>query len=283
MSTLGRRSSGFVAPRRPAAIGLDITVPDEHEIRRAIDRGEIVVHYQPVVNLVDGSIVAVEALARWEHPGRGMLAPNLFIPAAERSGLIGALGEAILEQSCEQVARWRRAGRDLALSVNLSAHQLRDGCLPTRLAAILDRTGMDPRQLWLEITETALVDDRDHAGAGLWKIHELGPRLAIDDFGTGWGSLTYLCQFPIDALKIDRSFVGRLEARVNVAIVKSVITLGQELELHVVAEGIETAEQRDHLIEFGCTEGQGFLFGRPAAPDNVFGDGHFLHARSRAV
>jgi diguanylate cyclase len=283
MSTLGRRSPGIVAQRRPAAIELDVAAPDEHEIRRAIDQGEIVVHYQPVVNLGDGSIVAVEALARWEHPERGMLAPNLFIPAAERSGLIGPLGEAILEQSCEQVARWRRAGHDLALSVNLSAHQLRDGRLPTRLAAILDRTGMDPQQLWLEITETALVDDRDHTGAALWKIRELGPRLAIDDFGTGWGSLTYLCQFPIDALKIDRSFVGRLEERVNVAIVKSVITLGQELELHVVAEGIETVEQRDHLIEFGCTEGQGFLFARPSAPDGMFGDRQHCDARSHVV
>jgi EAL domain-containing protein (putative c-di-GMP-specific phosphodiesterase class I) len=199
------------------------------------------------------------------------LAPAEFIEAAERSGLIGQLGEVVVDKACAQAQIWRRAGLNLYLSVNVSARQLADGSLPARLADTMTRTGMGPGELWLEITETALVEDFDQARKALRQIDALGVHVSIDDFGTGWASLTYLREFPVAALKIDRLFVDGLCTRASdLAIVKSILGLGLELGLEVVAEGIETSEQRALLLQLGCETGQGYFFGWPRPPDELF-------------
>ncbi|HWM19884.1 MAG TPA: EAL domain-containing protein, partial [Ilumatobacteraceae bacterium] len=180
------------------------------------------------------------------------------------------LGEIVLEKACAQAQLWRDEGLDLYLSVNMSARQLADECLPTRLAGIVTRTDTGPGQLWLEITETALVEDLDQARKALRQIDELGVRVSIDDFGTGWASLTYLREFPVHALKIDRLFVNGLgNESSDLAIVKSILALGRELGLDVIAEGIETLDQRAILCELGCETGQGYFFGRPTPPDEL--------------
>jgi PAS domain S-box-containing protein len=241
------------------------------EIRRALANDEFMVHYQPVVRLDDGTPIGVEALARWNHPTRGLLLPADFIDEAERSGLICGLGEVVLEKACTQMQQWRCAGLELYLSVNVSTRQLADECLSTRLADLMKRTQMQPDELWLEITETALVEDFDRARTGLRQIDELGVHMSIDDFGTGWASLSYLREFPVHALKIDRVFVDGFCSRPSdLAIVKSIIGLGRELGLEVVAEGISTLDQRALLYQLGCEIGQGYLFGRPTAPEQLF-------------
>ncbi|MCU1503872.1 MAG: hypothetical protein JWM12_3226, partial [Ilumatobacteraceae bacterium] len=234
------------------------------DLRRGLANDELVVVYQPIVRLDDATPVGVEALVRWDHPTRGLLLPGEFIEVAERTGLIDQLGALVVELACRQVQQWRAAGIDLYLSVNVSARQLADVCLPARLADILQRTGLNPEQLWIEITETALVEDLEQARTGLHQIDELGVHVSIDDFGTGWASLTYLHEFPVHALKIDQVFVDGLGRRpCDEAIVKSIIGLARELGLDVVAEGIETLDQRALLYQLGCEKGQGYLFGVP--------------------
>jgi PAS domain S-box-containing protein len=243
------------------------------EIRRGLVNDEFTVHYQPVVRLDDGTPVGVEALARWNHPTRGLLLPAEFIDEAERSGLICGLGEVVLEKACAQAQLWRTAGLKLHLSVNVSTRQLADERLSIWLADLLARTEMHPEELWLEITETALVQDFDQARAGLRQIDQLGVHVSIDDFGTGWASLSYLREFPVHALKIDRVFVdGFCERPNDLAIVKSIIGLGRELGLEVVAEGISTLDQRALLYQLGCEIGQGYLFGVPRPPEQLFGE-----------
>lgn len=252
--------------------GDDRERPEEldKEIRGGIRRGEFTVHYQPVVHLESTSCTGVEALVRWQHPTRGLLLPGAFIAAAERSGAIVELGELVLNTACRQAQLWRRAGHDVHLSVNLSARQLSDEHLPERLAGVMAVTSMPAGKLWLEVTETALVNDIVQARAVLREIDELGARISIDDFGTGWASLTYLREFPVRLLKIDGTFVQGLgESASDAAIVRSIISLGRELKLAVVAEGIETVEQRDQLLHLGCELGQGYLFGRPQPPEEL--------------
>jgi EAL domain-containing protein (putative c-di-GMP-specific phosphodiesterase class I) len=230
-----------------------------------------VVHYQPIVELAAGTAIGVEALVRWNHPTRGLLYPADFVDAAERLGMIGDLGEVVLESACNQLVSWRRQGRDLSLAVNVSALQLIDHQFTRRLEAIITRTGIEARHLWLEITETALVEDVAQATVALRAIDALGVRIAIDDFGTGWASLTYLREFPVHALKIDRTFVDGLGCRLrDQAIVRSIIQMGLELGLDVIAEGIETSEQQAALVALGCTTGQGYLFARPAPAETLF-------------
>jgi PAS domain S-box-containing protein len=241
------------------------------EIRRGLDRDEFIVHYQPIVSLDDGTAIGVEALVRWNHPTRGLLLPDAFIDAAEQSELICDLGELVLRKACLQAQRWRGAGLKLYLSVNVSARQLADESLPARLAHIMRMTGMQPAQMWIEITETTLVQDLDQARTGLRQIDELGVHISIDDFGTGWASLTYLREFPVRALKIDRVFVHGLDSpSCDLAIVKSIIGLGRELGLDIVAEGIETLNQRAVLYQLGCEKGQGYFFGAPGPAEELF-------------
>jgi EAL domain-containing protein (putative c-di-GMP-specific phosphodiesterase class I) len=234
------------------------------EVRRGLEHGEFVVHYQPVVRLDDRRWVGVEALARWRHPELGLLMPAAFSDAFDDTDLSLDLGYAILGAACRQSQAWRRAKRELHVAVNLSGRQLSDPSLPARLEGLLAETSMPRGALWLEVTETSLVEDLELAARMTRQIDDLGICLSIDDFGTGWASLTYLRQFNVHALKIDRSFVEELgsERRAE-AIVRSVVSLGAELDIAVVAEGVETEHQRELLIRLGCAVGQGYLFGRP--------------------
>ena len=248
--------------RRRTGLRVDPTVAAQ--IQEATANSEFIVHYQPVVQLADQVVVGVEALARWQHPKRGLLPPDAFIDDAERSGHIIQLGQNVLQIACNQARVWHDEGEDVYLAVNLSCVQLFDDRLPERLAETLAATGLPAGKLWLEITETSLVQDLDKATRSLHMIRDLGVSISIDDFGTGWASLTYLRQFPVNALKIDRLFVAGLGLRTrDAAITHSIISLADELGIAVVAEGIETAEQAAALIEMGCRFGQGFLFGRP--------------------
>lgn len=243
---------------------------DEAEIRRGLERGEFEVYYQPVVSLADSHIISVEALARWNHPDRGILTPAFFIDAAERSGVILELGRVVFNQACQQTAAWRRAGINLEVAVNLSTRQLADPALFDDIIATLAASELDPAALWLEVTETALVEDLEQATDLLDRLADLGIRIAIDDFGTGWASLTYLKQFPVHALKIDQIFVDGIDHNPqDAAIARSILTLGQELDMIVIAEGVETVAQQCALQALGCTIGQGFLFGKPTPAAQV--------------
>ncbi|MEY2456838.1 MAG: diguanylate cyclase, partial [Acidimicrobiaceae bacterium] len=211
-----------------------------------------------------------EALVRWNHPDRGLLLPGSFIDAAERTGLIVELGRTVFHEACRQTAEWRRAGIDLGVAINLSARQLSDVALFDDISAMLTVTGLDPDALWLEVTETALVEDVSQAADVLHRLAATGIGITIDDFGTGWASLTYLKQFPVSALKIDRSFVTDIDLNPqDAAIARSILSLGEELDLVVVAEGIETVPQQQALQALGCMIGQGFLFGRPVPAAEV--------------
>ena len=237
------------------------------ELRRGIERGEIVPYFQPIVDLESGRVLGYEVLARWLHPDRGMLPPSEFLPLAEETGLLIELGARILRDSLAQLAQWRAAGHAFSkctLSVNVGTRQLIDPNFHNVVVDALAETGIDANSLWLEITETALLADVKAATVALRDLRSLGLHLSVDDFGTGYSSLTYLKRFPVEAIKIDRSFVAGLglEAE-DTTIVEAVVRLGQALGLHVVAEGIESPLQLSRLRDLGCDRGQGYLFGRP--------------------
>ncbi|MGZ4708005.1 MAG: EAL domain-containing protein [Acidimicrobiales bacterium] len=236
------------------------------DLRRGLAAGEFEVAYQPIVRLADRSLLAVEALARWRHPTRGLLTPAAFIDLAERTGAIVELGQQILESACAQQQIWRTSGHDLHLSVNLSTLELADSELPERIEEIMVAHDVPVGALWLEVTETSLISDIEQAKAVLERTEMLGACMLIDDFGTGWAGLTYLREFPVQAIKIDTTFVAGLgaEARAR-AVVRSILTLGRELGHVVIAEGIETEAQLAHLVSLGCRAGQGYLFGHPVA------------------
>jgi EAL domain-containing protein (putative c-di-GMP-specific phosphodiesterase class I) len=241
------------------------------ELRRGIERDEFEVYVQPQADLRTGRIVSAEALVRWRHPERGLLLPQDFIPVAEESGLIVLLGERVLRIACEQAAQRERQGlRSVRIAVNLSAVQFHEPGLAGTVSKALDDTGLDPRLLELEITETAAMH---HAALAVEVMHDLvslGITLSLDDFGTGYSSLRYLKEFPIHALKVDRSFVSGVTFDANsAAIVAAVVAIGHALELKVIAEGIETREQLISVTERGCDWYQGFLLGRPM-PSEAF-------------
>ena len=241
----------------------------ERELRHALAAGELTMHYQPGVRLTDGRVIGFEALLRWNHPERGLLYPAEFLPVAEETGLIADIGLWGLEEACGQLAAWNDRhpewGR-LVISVNLSARQLADRDLAVKVAAIAERTGVDPSTLAVEITESVLVDDPPLAIGTLRELRNLGLTLALDDFGTGYSSLLHLKRFPIQVLKIDRSFVNEIDVdEEDAAIVESVVMLARTLGLIVVAEGVERTEQAEHLLEIGCGLGQGFWWS-PALP-----------------
>jgi EAL domain-containing protein (putative c-di-GMP-specific phosphodiesterase class I) len=239
----------------------------EIELRRALSQGELRVYYQPIVSLADRSISGVEALARWQHPTRGLVSPLEFIPLAEDTGLIIPIGQWVLEQACQQVRVWRDQHPSLAslvVSVNLSARQFQRADLVSEIKRAAREAGLEPSALKLEITESTVMQDPERAAATLRELKALGFQLAIDDFGTGYSSLSYLKRFPVDTLKIDRSFVDGLGADTqDSAIVRSVVELAQALDVSVTGEGIETAIQESELRTLGCDGGQGFLFARP--------------------
>jgi diguanylate cyclase (GGDEF)-like protein len=239
----------------------------ENALHRALDRGEFVMHYQPIVQMATGALHGVEALARWEHPHRGLVMPGEFIEAAEETGLIITLGAWAFEAACRQSAAW---GGLTMMSVNLSARQCGHPELVATFGEILRRTGADPASVCLEITETALMEDVETSTATLSALKELGLTLALDDFGTGYSSLRALQHFPVDVVKIDRSFIAPIEHDPQeAAIVAAVISLSHALGLRTVAEGIETIAQVDRLRALGCDLAQGFYFAKPAPPDEV--------------
>ena len=237
------------------------------ELRRGLERGEVVPYFQPIVDLDGGQVVGFEVLARWRHPDRGLLLPSQFLPMAEEAGLMVDLGGRVLRDSLAQLAHWRAVGlrfADCTLSVNVATQQLIDGSFLDLVHDALGETGIDAGSLWLEITETALMADTQAAGNALRDLRGLGLHLSVDDFGTGYSSLTYLKRFPVEAIKVDRSFVTGLGLEADdTSIVEAVVRLGHSLGLSVVAEGVETPLQLNRLRELGCDKGQGYLFGRP--------------------
>ena len=238
------------------------------ELRDAIASGEVDIEVEPVVDLLDGRVVSAEALVRWHHPTRGTLRPDLFLPLAERNGLIGPLTSLVLDHAVAACASWRAQGLDIGISVNLSARSLLDATLPSMVAETLARHGLPSDCLVLEITETILLSDADRALGLLADLRGLGARLSLDDFGTGYSSLTHLSELPIQQLKIDRSFVSQVhEAGRDRAIVAAVADLARHIGLEVVAEGIETAETAQRLAELGCQLGQGHFFSTSMAAD----------------
>ena len=243
----------------------------ETELRRALDRGELRLHYQPQVDLRSARIVGLEALVRWEHPERGLVPPGSFIPIAEETGLILPIGRWVLETACRQASIWRadaEIGLDLVMAVNLSPRQFRHPRLVQDVGQVLAESGLDASGLEVEITEGTAMGDADATVKTLEHLKAIGIRLAIDDFGTGYSSLGYLKRFPIDVLKVDRSFVAGLPAnRGDAAIVRAVVGLTRALGLKAVAEGVETKEQLAELRGLGCDQGQGYLFGRPTATE----------------
>ncbi|HEY7960677.1 MAG TPA: EAL domain-containing protein [Solirubrobacteraceae bacterium] len=229
----------------------------------ALQRGEFVLHYQPVLDLRSGDVAAVEALIRWAHPQLGLLPPREFIPAAESSGQIVAVGAWALEQACLQSCAWRRVGLSVPTAVNLSARQFSAPDLVENVDRILRRTGLDPAMLELELTESMFADP-DASTVVLECLRGLGVRVAIDDFGTGFSSLSYLTRFPLDTIKIDRSFIEQATHDPHAeTVVGFVIAMAHELDLRVVAEGVETELQEQLLARKGCDLLQGFLYGPP--------------------
>lgn len=252
----------------------------ESELREALANGELLLYYQPKVSLRSGRIVGAEALLRWRHPVRGLISPGVFIPVAEETGLIMELGNWVIEEACRQIRRWREA--DLAMppvAINLSARQFDRG-LPQRMADALERHGVHPGQVMLEITESLLVRGADSVIAIMNELVAMGLALALDDFGTGYSSLAYLKKFPISTLKIDRAFVtGLPHEEDDCAIARAIVTMAQQMRQEIVAEGVETREQMAFLRELGCDQLQGYLFSQPipaADFERMMGDGHRL-------
>src|SRR5205085_3512021 len=255
-------------------------------LRGVETRDELRLDYQPIVDLGDGSIVAVEALVRWQPPEGHVLMPSEWIDLAEETGDIVPIGRWILREACRQARDWQiRLDRpDLRMSVNLSARQFLEHDIVSTVRAVLEETGLPARSLMLEITESGLMRRTQATIARLGQLRELGAHLAIDDFGTGYSSLSYLERFPIDVLKIDRTFVSSVATGPS-PIARAVIDLGRTLDLEVIAEGIEHVEQARLLADLGCTYGQGFLFARPVGPaaiEAMLGEGKGI-ARSAAT
>jgi EAL domain-containing protein (putative c-di-GMP-specific phosphodiesterase class I) len=238
----------------------------EVDLRGAVERKEFEIHYQPIVNLVTGDVYGAEALLRWNHPVRGSVPPSRFVPLAEETGLIIPLGRWVLKEACEQARAWKgqyHARRPLQITVNISARHFQDPVLMQDVQEALNDSGLEPWALTLEITESVLMHSSDTTLNRLRALKALGINLAIDDFGTGYSSLGYLQQFPIDVLKIDRSFVEAVGIEeTDPVLARAIIALGRTLQISTIAEGIERPEQREGLRKLGCTLGQGYLFAK---------------------
>jgi diguanylate cyclase (GGDEF)-like protein/PAS domain S-box-containing protein len=239
----------------------------ETELRHALDRGELLAYYQPIIDLETRTLRGFEALARWRHPERGLVPPDVFIPVAEETGLVGVIGELMLKEACQQMKIWQdRYPRTppLGVSVNISTRQLGHAGMVDQVARILRETNLAPGSLTLELTESTLMQNLK-AGAGVIRqLHDMAVHVHVDDFGSGYSSLAYLQNLPVDTLKVDRAFVSGMEGKPQqTAIVKAIVSLARNLGMDVIAEGVETDEQADTLLTLRCSTGQGFLFSRP--------------------
>jgi diguanylate cyclase (GGDEF)-like protein len=243
---------------------LEARLATEKDLRTAIERNEFELFYQPQVDLVNGNLKGAEVLIRWRHPEKGLLSPEHFVPIMNRSLLANDVGGWVLASACKQAAAWHRAGNPVRVAVNLSPSQIQTPGLPGLVSAILASTGLPPSLLELEVTEDCVLADESHALKTFREIQALGVRLAFDDFGTGFASMSYLKKFPLDVLKIDKSFViGLGTSERDMAIVSGMIALGRQLGLVVIAEGVENRSTADLLMKLGCGEGQGYYYGRP--------------------
>ena len=245
-----------------------------NDLLRAVKRELFELHFQPVASIPEGEVVGFEALIRWRDTELGLVFPGEFIPLAEETGLVVSIGRWVLNEACRHLHEWskKRETKQLWVSVNLSPRQFsRDG-FEERLEEVINRSGVDPRRLKLEITESMIVDDHEHAGALLGRLRALGVQLCVDDFGTGYSSLAHLHHLPLDVLKVDRSFVSRMGADDGDGqIVETIITLAHNLGMKVVAEGVETSFQLSRLKSFGCDYYQGYSLARPMPPERVHG------------
>jgi diguanylate cyclase (GGDEF)-like protein len=265
----GRNNFSFYRPGASTLAGNRLTL--EAELRRAVDRGELVLHYQPIMSSAGTSVVGLEALVRWQHPRHGLVMPSSFIDIAEEAGLIVPIGEWVLHESCMQSARWRAQGlRVPPVAVNVSGEQFRRGTLVSTVRSALACSGLDPASLKLEITESVLMRDVEATLRNLTRASDMGVKLSIDDFGTGYSSLAYLKRFPITELKLDRSFVADIakDSR-DLAIATAVIRMALDMSLSVVAEGVESQQQADLLRRLGCPSVQGFHFHKPLESTDV--------------
>jgi predicted signal transduction protein with EAL and GGDEF domain len=239
----------------------------ELDLRNAITAEEFEVFYQPIVNLAENRITGFEALLRWNHPSRGRVPPNDFIPLAEETGLIGAIGEWVIRQACAEAMRWPS---DMRVAVNVSPMQFRNKTLVLAVVSALAATGLRPDLLELEITETVLMNNNEATLAALHQLRDLGVRISMDDFGTGYSSLSYLRSFPFDKIKIDQSFVRDLAERPDsIAIIRAVTGLGQSYGITTTAEGVETQEQLDQMRAEGCSEVQGYFYSKPVPAGEI--------------
>lgn len=265
----GRDNQQFFAAPMNVAAAQRLAL--ENDLHHALQRSELFLHYQPRIDLGTARLVGVEALVRWRHPARGVIAPGGFITLAEETGLISRVGDWVLREACRQLLAWQHAGVPaLPVAVNLSPRQFRQHDVAERISDVLSETGVPPQLLELEITETTLMQHTEQTLATLRRLHGMGLRMAIDDFGIGYSSLSYLKRFPVDQLKIDQSFVRDIGSDpANAAIVSTIATLAHNLKLEVVAEGVETSEQLAAVRASGCGQAQGFLFSRPVAADEV--------------
>jgi predicted signal transduction protein with EAL and GGDEF domain len=244
----------------------------EIDLRKAIHQQELIVHYQPIMAIATGSIVGFEALVRWLHPQKGLIPPGVFIPIAEETGLILQIGHWVLKQSCQQMRHWQNESIDqsLTMSVNLSVFQLAQANLIEQIDQILAETQLDPQYLKLEITESAIMDNAQAAESVLQALRKRQIQLSIDDFGTGYSSLSYLHSFPVNTLKIDRSFIQQMgEQPEDLGLVPLIINIAHKMGMNVVAEGIETQTQLNHLRALNCDFGQGFFFFKPLEADKI--------------
>ncbi|MBF0256345.1 MAG: EAL domain-containing protein, partial [Gammaproteobacteria bacterium] len=258
----GRNHYQFFTPAMNQAAQQRLSL--EQDLRNALQQDQFVLHYQPKVDPASGRISGVEALVRWNHPRDGLMAPDRFISVAEEAGLIGPLGRWVLQEACRQLAIWKTQGHDLEMAVNLSPHQLRDQNLPLEVLEVMQQHGIDPGELELEITESAAMTNAEEAIGLMHQLRQVGVKIAIDDFGTGYSSLAYLKLFPIQTLKLDRTFVSDLEQDPNdAAICEATLKLAHSLQLKVVAEGVESRLQQDFLCQRGCDSLQGYLYSRP--------------------
>jgi diguanylate cyclase len=260
------------SPRRLALLG---------ELRRAIDHQQLVLHYQPKVDAHTGQMLGVEALVRWQHPERGLIPPNDFIPLAERTGLISPLTHYVLDAALHQCHEWRQAGHELAIAVNVSARSLLDLGFPDQVAGLLARWELPARLLVVEITESTIMTDPTHALEILGQLNTMGVQIAIDDFGTGYSSMAHLKTLPVHELKVDRSFVSHMTSSASDAvIVHTTVDLGRNLGLRVVAEGVEDPQTLQELDALGCDAIQGYHISRPLPADDLI---HWLEQQQVAM